>query len=167
MVVEPSWIVSLTALAEKRGTWPVRLMLVGGENMSEKSRRYVEETWRTDLFLTYGQTESFGSAGSECVRKNGYHLQELKFWFEIPEADADGNGELVFATRASVDVAVRAALQERFPDLARNIAMGLCEFKVVAVPPGTLRTGRKLRAVVDLRKVLFGAETAVPSAMPA
>ncbi len=262
MVVEPSWIVSLTALAEKRGTWPVRLMIVGGENMSEKSRRYVEETWKTDLYLTYGQTESFGSAGSECARKNGYHLQELKFWFEIPEPDAEGNGELVFttlsrstmpllryrtsdvtrflegacdcdlralrriskirgrcdemvncglgnispwmferllegvrgvahdwqvlvtrpglrdgvelrlelqdgATQASVDQEVRSALRERFPDLTRNIAMGLCEFKVVAVPRGTLRTGRKLRAVVDLRKALFGAETAVPSAMPA
>src|SRR5882672_8613246 len=98
MVVEPSWIVSLTEIAEKRGTWPVKLMLVGGENMSEKSRRHVEEAWRTTLYLTYGQTESFGSAGTECARRNGYHLQELKFWFEIPEPDDQGNGELVFTT---------------------------------------------------------------------
>ncbi|HKN47814.1 MAG TPA: hypothetical protein VJ144_07570 [Candidatus Polarisedimenticolia bacterium] len=261
MVVEPSWIVGLTGIAERLGTWPVKLMLVGGENMSEKSRRYVEEIWKTDLYLTYGQTESFGSAGTECFRKNGYHLQELKFWFEIPEADGEGNGELVFttlsrrtmpllryrtsdvtrflegacdchlkvlrriskirgrcdemvncglgnispwmferlfegvpgighdwqvlvtrpglrdgvelrveildgATQPLVDAAIRAALLERFPDMARNAAMGLCELKVVGVPRGTLRTGRKLRAVVDLRKALFGAETAVPAAVP-
>lgn len=261
MVVEPSWIVSLTEIAARRGTWPVKLMLVGGENMSEKSRRYVEEAWKTDLFLSYGQTESFGSAGTECFRKNGYHLQELKFWFEIPEPDDQGSGELVFttlsrrvmpllryrtsdvtrfmegacdcdlkalrriskilgrcdemvncglgnispwmferlfeglpgighdwqvlvsrpglrdgvelkvelldgATQPMVDDAVRAALLERFPDMARNVAMGLCELRVVGVPRGTLRTGRKLRAVVDLRKALFGAETAVPAAVP-
>ncbi|PYS95012.1 MAG: hypothetical protein DMF50_10540 [Acidobacteria bacterium] len=262
MVVEPSWIVSLTAIAEKQGTWPVRLMLVGGENMSEKSRRYVEEVWKTDLYLTYGQTESFGSAGSECFRKNGYHLQELKFWFEIPEPDEEGNGELVFTTlsrrvlpllryrtsdvtrflegtcdcdlkvlrriskirgrcdemvncglgnispwmferllegvggighdwqvlvtrpslrdgvelrvelldgttQGQVEQAIVAALRERFPDMARNVAMGLCELKILGQPRGTLRTGRKLRSVIDLRKALFGAETAVPSRMPA
>ena len=98
MIVEPSWIVSPTEVAEKMGTWPVKLMLVGGENMSEQSRRYVEEVWNTNLYLTYGQTESFGTAGSECSRKNGYHLQELKFWFEIPEPDEERNGELVFTT---------------------------------------------------------------------
>ena len=262
MVVEPSWIVSLTEIAEKRGTWPVKLMLVGGENMSEKSRRHVEEIWKTDLCLTYGQTESFGSAGSECFRKNGYHLQELKFWFEIPEPDEEGNGELVFTTlsrrvlpllryrtsdvtrflegtcdcdlkvlrriskirgrcdemvncglgnispwmferllegvggighdwqvlvtrpglrdgvelrvelldgttQGQVEQAIVAALRERFPDMARNVAMGLCELKILGQPRGTLRTGRKLRSVIDLRKALFGAETAVPSRMPA
>ncbi len=262
MVVEPSWIVSLTTIAESAGTWPVKLMLVGGENMSERSRRYVEEVWKTDLYLTYGQTESFGSAGTECARKNGYHLQELKFWFEIPEPDDHGHGELVFTTlsrrvmpllryrtsdvarfmegtcdcdlkmlrriskiigrcdemvncglgnispwmfekvlegvngiahdwqvlvtrpglrdgieirvelldgvsQQAVDRAIRKSLQELFPDMARNLAMGLCEMKVAGAVRGTLRTGRKLRSIVDLRKTLFGAEAAVPSGHPA
>ena len=261
MVVEPSWIVSLTDIAEKRGTWPVKLMLVGGENMSEKSRRHVEEVWKTTLYLTYGQTESFGSAGTECVRRNGYHLQELKFWFEIPEPDDQGHGELVFTTlsrrvmpllryrtsdvarfmegvcdcdlkmlrriskivgrcdemvncglgnispwmfervlenvgglahdwqvlvtrpglRDAIEIKVepldgashrllergiRASLEERFPDMARNVSMGLCDMSVVVVPRGTLRTGRKLRSIVDLRKTLFRAEAAVTSATP-
>ncbi len=197
MVVEPSWIVSLTEIAERQGTWPVKLMLVGGENMSEKSRRFVEEAWGTDLYLTYGQTESFGSAGTECFRKNGYHLQELKFWllgnispwmFERLLEGVEGIGHdwqvLVMrpglrdaievrvelregASQASVERALLVSLRERFPDMARNVAMGLCELRIVAQPRGSLRTGRKLRAVVDLRKALFGAETAVPSAMPA
>ncbi|HEU4400652.1 MAG TPA: AMP-binding protein [Candidatus Polarisedimenticolia bacterium] len=262
MVVEPSWIVSLTEIAEKQGAWPVKLMLVGGENMSEKSRRYVEEIWKTRLYLTYGQTESCGSAGTECLRTNGYHLQELKFWFEIPEPDEQGNGELVFTTlsrrvmpllryrtsdvtrfmegscdcdlkalrriskirgrcdemvncglgnispwifekifegvagighdwqvivtrpglrdgievrvellegasRSSVEQSVQGSLLEKFPDLARNLSMGLCEMKIVVNPRGTLRTGRKLRSIVDLRKALFGAEASVPTGVPA
>ncbi len=262
MVVEPSWIVSLTEIAGKRGTWPVKLMLVGGENMSEKSRRHVEESWKTSLYLTYGQTESFGSAGTECARKNGYHLQELKFWFEIPEPDDQGHGELVFTTlsrrvmpllryrtsdvarfmegvcdcdlkmlrriskivgrcdemvncglgnispwmfervfesvsglahdwqvlvtrpglrdaieirvellegasQGSVERAIRKSLEDLFPDMARNVSMGLCEMNVAGTARGTLRTGRKLRSIVDLRKTLFRAEAAVPSATPA
>jgi phenylacetate-CoA ligase len=261
MVVEPSWIVSLTHVALKSGTWPVKLMLVGGENMSERSRRFVEETWGTDLYLTYGQTESFGTAGTECVRKNGYHLQELKFWFEIPEPDAEGTGELVFttlsrrtmpliryrtsdvtqfmndpcdcalgalrriskirgrcdemvncglgnispwmfervlegvaglgndwqvivsrpglrdqvelkvellpgATSRAVEDGIQASLRERFPDMVRNLSMGLCEMKIVGNPLGTLRTGRKLRSIIDLRKQIFGAEAAVPVSQP-
>src|SRR5437867_5672846 len=261
MVVEPSWIVSLTEIAERQGTWPVRLMLVGGENMSEKSRRFVEEAWGTNLYLTYGQTESFGSAGSECFRKNGYHLQELKFWFEIPEPDEEGNGELVFTTlsrrvmpllryrtsdvtrflegpcdcdlkalrriskirgrcdemvncglgnispwmferllegvrgighdwqvvttrpglrdvvemrvelsngasQESVERQIMASLGERFPDMERNISMGLCELRVLGQPQGSLRTGRKLRSIVDLRKALFSAEASVPVMPP-
>jgi phenylacetate-CoA ligase len=255
MVVEPSWIVSLTSIAEKRGTWPVKLMLVGGENMSERSRRYVEDVWKTRLYLSYGQTESCGTAGAECSRQKGYHLHELKFWFEIPEPDESGQGELVFTTlsrkvmpllryRTSdvtrfmegvcdcdfrqlrritkivgrcdemvncglgnispwmfemlldgvegvahdwqvlvtrpglrdaieirvelqdgaapsfVEQAIRWSLHERFPDMARNVAMGLCEIRVVGAARGSLRTGRKLRAVLDQRKSLFSAEAA-------
>jgi len=95
----------------------MKLMLVGGENMSEKSRRHVEEIWKTDLCLTYGQTESFGSAGTECKnRKNGYHLQELKFWFEIPEPDDQVHGRYVFTHAVPQG---HAALEYRTSDVAR------------------------------------------------
>jgi len=257
MVVEPSWIVSLTSLAERLGTWPVKMMLVGGENMSERSRRYVEEAWKTDLYLTYGQSESFGSTGTECRAKNGYHLNELKLWCEIPEPAEDGTGELVFTTLSrrvmpllryrtsdvtrflngtctctlhalrriekirgrcdemvncglgnispwmferllqnvtgigsdwqvavtrpglsdvielrvelrpgacieSVATEVEASMQATFPDMVRNRAMGLFELRFREFSPGTLRTGRKLRAIVDSRKALFAAEAEAP-----
>jgi len=45
--------------------------------------------------------------------------------------------------------------------------MGLCEMSVVGNARGTLRTGRKLRSIVDLRKTLFRAEAAVTSGAPA
>src|SRR5207245_2041114 len=138
MVVEPSWIVSLTEIAQRQGTWPVKLMLVGGENMSEKSRRFVEEAWRTNLYLTYGQTESFGSAGTECFRKNGYHLQELKFWFEIPEPDEEGNGELVFTTLSR---RVMPLLRYRTSDVTRFLE-GDCDFQLTGMPLTQKHHGR-------------------------
>jgi hypothetical protein len=50
--------------------------------------------------------------------------------------------------------------------MVRNLAMGLCSIQVLGVPRGSLRTGRKLRSVVDLRKTLFSAEAAVPASRP-
>jgi len=50
------------------------------------------------------------------------------------------------------------------PDMARNVSMGLCEMRVAVAARGSLRTGRKLRSIVDLRKTLFRAEAAIPLA---
>lgn len=116
LVAEPAWLVSLTKLAEKAGTWPVKLMLACGEIMTEKARRHLEEVWKTDVYLTYGQTESFGGAGTECRRKDGYHLNELKFWFEIPEPDDDGYGELVITTLSRTAMPL---VRYRTSDIAR------------------------------------------------
>jgi len=66
-----------------------------------------------------------------------------------------------------VERAIRTSLADLFPDMARNVSMGLCEMKVAVAGRGTLRTGRKLRSIVDLRKTLFRAEAAVPSASTA
>jgi len=50
--------------------------------------------------------------------------------------------------------AVLAALRTRFPDFWKNLEMGLYELHVTAVPGGSLRRGRKLRRLVDLRDPL-------------
>jgi len=42
-------------------------------------------------------------------------------------------------------------LKERFPDFWKNYEMKLYDFNLKTSPPGTLRTGRKLRRVVDQR----------------
>jgi phenylacetate-CoA ligase len=34
----------------------------------------------------------------ECREQSGYHRNDLHFWFEIPEADDGGYGELVYTT---------------------------------------------------------------------
>src|ERR1700730_8586884 len=95
---EPSWLVRLSELANDGGTWPVKLLFGGGENITEEARRVVEGTWDAPLYLSYGQTESFGTLGAECERKDGYHRNDLFFFFETPETDADGYGELVYTT---------------------------------------------------------------------
>ncbi len=97
---EPSWLIRLAEIAEKRGVWPMKFMFGGGENMTEETRNFVERVWGAPLYLSYGQTESFGTLGAECEQKNGYHRNDLFFWFEVPDVDEDGYGELIYTTLA-------------------------------------------------------------------
>lgn len=96
IVGDPSWIVRLSEIAEKRGAWPVKLLLGGGENLTEEARRYVEKVWKADFILSYGQTEAFGAIGMETRDKAGYHLNEFHNFFEIKDPDKEGYGELVY-----------------------------------------------------------------------
>jgi phenylacetate-CoA ligase len=95
---EPSWLVRLAEVAESRGTWPIKFLLSGGENMTEQARSHVESTWGAPLYMSYGQTEGFGAMGVECERQDGYHRNDLNYFFEIADPDADGNGELIYTT---------------------------------------------------------------------
>src|SRR6266436_9757658 len=95
---EPSWIVRLSELARERGTWPMKLLFAGGENIAEEARHFAEGVWGAPLYLSYGQTESFGTLGAECERKDGYHRNDLFFFFETPDTDEEGYGELVYTT---------------------------------------------------------------------
>jgi len=97
MFVEGSWLVVLTEIARVRGTWPVKFFYVGGENMTEDTRRYIEAQWQTRVYLGYGQTESF-AIGSECPAQRGYHLDDLNLHCEIVDEGEDGYGELVYTT---------------------------------------------------------------------
>jgi phenylacetate-CoA ligase len=76
----------------------VKFLFAGGENISEAARRGVEGTWGSPLYLNYGQTESFGALGAECRLKDGYHRNDLYFFFEVPDVDTDGYGEVVYTT---------------------------------------------------------------------
>jgi phenylacetate-CoA ligase len=120
---EPSWIVRLSEIARDRGAWPLKFLFAGGENIAESARRMVEESWDAPLYLNYGQTESFGALGAECRVKNGYHRNDLYFFFEVPEVDADGYGELVYTT-LSRDVV--PLIRYRSTDVTRLVE-GQCE----------------------------------------
>lgn len=98
IVADPGWLVRLSEVAEEKGAWPVKLMIVGGENLSEMSRKYIEAVWLTKVVLSYGQTEAFGMVGIECSEQAGYHVNDMDLWVEIPVADKDGWGELVYTT---------------------------------------------------------------------
>jgi phenylacetate-CoA ligase len=95
---EPSWLVRLSEIAQERGAWPLKFLFSGGENMTEQARSGVEQVWRAPLYMSYGQTEAFGAMGVECERQDGYHRNDLNYFFEIADADADGNGELIYTT---------------------------------------------------------------------
>src|SRR5215813_2214240 len=98
MFVEPSWLVVLTEIARVRGAWPVKFFYVGGENMSDSTRSYVESVWNTRVYIGYGQTESFGQVGTECTVRRGYHVDDFNLLCEIVDQGADGYGELVYST---------------------------------------------------------------------
>lgn len=115
---EPSWIVRLSELARERGTWPVKLLFGGGENITEEARHIVESVWGAPLYLSYGQTESFGTLGAECECKDGYHRNDLFFLFETPEINKDGYGELVYTTLARN---VMPLIRYRSTDLTRLV----------------------------------------------
>ena len=95
---EPSWIVRLSEVAAKRGTWAMKFLFAGGENINEQTRREVEKIWNAKFYINYGQTESFGVIGVECAEQNGYHRNDLNFLFETPSTDLEGFGELVYTT---------------------------------------------------------------------
>jgi len=102
MFVEPSWLVVLTEIARVRGTWPVKFFYVGGENMSEDTRHYIESAWNTKVYIGYGQTESFGQVGTECPAQRGYHIDDFNLYCEIVDKGEDGYGELVYTTLSRV-----------------------------------------------------------------
>jgi phenylacetate-CoA ligase len=245
---EPSWIVRLSEVAQMKGAWPLKFLFAGGENITEDARQGIERTWSAPVYLSYGQTESFGTLGSECRVKIGYHRNDPCFLFEIADANAEGYGELVYTTltrnvmpliryrssditrliddpcpcglfakrlgkmrsrcdemvvcgmgnvgpwvfaeilqgiegtthdwqaavlndgqrdivelrvemkesipQAELERVVRGHLQERFPVFWKNLEMRLYDLHVLGCPPGSLRDGRKLRRVVDERKML-------------
>ncbi len=118
LFAEPSWLSLLTQVAVKKGIWPLKLILVGGENITEQTRNTLESIWKTDIYMGYGQTESFGSAGLECARKQGYHISENNLWYEIYKPDAEGYGELVLST---LQRRVMPLLRYRTSDVTRLI----------------------------------------------
>ncbi len=95
---EPSWLVRFSEIASMKGTWPVKFLFAGGENLAEETRNEIERIWDASYYLNYGQTESFGVIGVECSEKTGYHRNDLNFLFEVVDADRDGQGELVYTT---------------------------------------------------------------------
>jgi phenylacetate-CoA ligase len=100
IVADPTWLVSLSEIAEKEGTVPVKLIIAAGDRMTDVYRSYVESVWKCPVILGYGSTEQGGGAGMECVCRQGYHLDGYNFYFEIVDRGPDGYGELVVTTLA-------------------------------------------------------------------
>jgi phenylacetate-CoA ligase len=100
IAADPTWLVSLSEIAEQEGAFPVKLIFAAGDRMTDVYRNYVQSVWKCPVILGYGSTEQGGGVGIECLRREGYHLDEFNFLFEVIDADAAGYGELVVSTLA-------------------------------------------------------------------
>jgi phenylacetate-CoA ligase len=100
IAADPTWLVSLSEMAQKQGTFPVKLILAAGDRMTDVYRHYVQDVWKAPVLLGYGSTEAGGGLGMECRERDGYHVDEFDFLLEVLEPDAEGYGELVMTTLA-------------------------------------------------------------------
>ncbi len=97
IMADPTWLVSLSEIAEKEGAFPLRLIMAAGDRMTDVYREFVERVWKCSVVLGYGSTEQ-GGVGMECEHKAGYHIDDFNNYFEILNPDAEGYGELVTTT---------------------------------------------------------------------
>jgi len=63
----------LSELARECGAWPVKLLSRREKISPKKAGKVVESVWGAPLYLSYGQTESFGTLGASARAKTGYH----------------------------------------------------------------------------------------------
>lgn len=83
----PSYVLHLADVAEKIGLSPkrdfqLRVSCHTAEALSEPARRAIEERWGVTAYDNFGSVET-GAPTFECVAKNGYHINEDGYIFEI------------------------------------------------------------------------------------
>jgi len=118
IVADPTWLVSLSEIAERQGTVPLKLIVAAGDRMTDVYRDYVQKVWNAPVILGYGSTEAGGGIGMECREQSGYHFDEFNFLLEIIEPDAEGYGELVMTTLSRRTMPL---IRYRVRDVARFI----------------------------------------------
>ena len=100
IIGEPTWLIKLTELAEKHGSYPLKMIIGGAEAMPEAARPWMEKVWQgAKVKMVYASVESGGAIAFEYSDEcGGYHINENDFLVEIADADKDGYGEVVFTT---------------------------------------------------------------------
>jgi phenylacetate-CoA ligase len=117
LVGDPFWLARLTAIARERGRpGPMKLLMGGGEGITERARAELEAFWGAPLCMTYASTEAATILAFECTHRAGYHVNEFDFYPEIVEPDGDGYGEIVLTT---VGRRVMPLVRYRTGDVAR------------------------------------------------
>ena len=97
---EPTWLIKLTELAEKNGSYPLKFIVAGAEHMPEGAKQWMEKVWHpAKVRMVYGSVESGGIIGFEPFDECGaYHIDENNFLVEVINPDKDGYGEVVYTT---------------------------------------------------------------------
>ena len=114
------WLLRFTEVAEAEGRpYPLKLLVGGGGGgITTRARTRIETFWEAPLCMTYGSTEAGTLLGFECLRRDGYHLNEFDFYVEVLDPDDEGYGELVITT---VHRSVMPLIRYRTRDVARLI----------------------------------------------
>jgi phenylacetate-CoA ligase len=114
------WLSRFTEVAEAEGRpYPLKLLVGGGGGgILKRTRAWIERFWEAPLCMTYASTEMGSVLGFECLRREGYHLNELDFYVEILEPDHEGYGEVVITT---VSRDVMPLIRYRTRDVARFV----------------------------------------------
>jgi phenylacetate-CoA ligase len=117
VVGDPFWLARLTAIARERGRpGPMKLLMGGGEGITERTRAELEKYWGAPLCMTYASTEAATILAFECTHRRGYHVNEFDFYVEIADRDSEGSGEIVLTT---VNRRVMPLIRYRTGDVAR------------------------------------------------
>lgn len=97
---EPTWLIKLTEIAQKNGSFPLKLIIGGAEEMPDAARPWMEKVWQgAHVRMVYASVESGGIIAFEPFDEcKGYHIDENNFYVEIIDPDKDGYGEVVFST---------------------------------------------------------------------
>ncbi len=97
---EPTWLIRLTELAEKHGSFPLKMLMGAAEEMPSQAIGWMEKVWQgAKVKMCYGSVELGSALGFQpCDKISGYHVDATDFLPEIIEPDDDGYGELVFTT---------------------------------------------------------------------
>ncbi|MFH1879074.1 MAG: hypothetical protein ABH883_09740 [Candidatus Omnitrophota bacterium] len=97
---EPTWLIKLTEIAEKNGSYPLKYIIGGAEELPEAARPWMKDVWQgAEVKMLYGTVESAGIIGFEPYPECGsYHIDENSFFVEIADPDNDGYGEVTFTT---------------------------------------------------------------------
>lgn len=114
------WLARLTEVAQAEGRpYPLKLLVGGGGGgILKRTREWIETFWGAPLYMTYASTEAATILGFECRERDGYHLNELDFYVEILDPDAEGYGEVVITT---VNRTVMPLIRYRTRDVARLV----------------------------------------------
>lgn len=117
------WLARFTEVAEAEGRpYPLKLLIGGGGGgITARTRAWIEGFWEAPLCMTYASTETATVLGFECLRRDGYHLNEVDFFVEILDPDPEGYGEVVITT---VNREVMPLIRYRTRDIARFIPEG-------------------------------------------
>lgn len=97
---EPTWLIRLTEIAEKHGSFPLKALIGSAEGMPEAARPWMKKVWQgANVIMTYSSVESALALGWQISDKcESYHIDDINFLYEITNPDKDGFGEVTYST---------------------------------------------------------------------